>query len=124
MLKRQELHCHNCNNYVQFEVDIELNGNHVLKCPSCDHEHCRVVRDGEITDDRWDSRNQTFNVSGTMSYTANSTWTAYNNSTNVTYQINTLYQASNTANTITFNQTRDSSGKAIIYSSWMDLTCS
>lgn len=63
MIERQELHCHNCNRYVQFDVDLELTGNHVLSCPNCGHEHCRVVRDGIITDERWDSRN------GPMSYT-------------------------------------------------------
>jgi len=55
--ERQELHCHACSRYVQFNVDMSLNGNHVLRCPNCDHEHCRVVRDGKITDIRWDQRN-------------------------------------------------------------------
>lgn len=53
----QELWCHHCAHYVQFELDLSLNGNHVLECPNCGHEHCRVVKDGLITDDRWDSRN-------------------------------------------------------------------
>lgn len=55
-VERQELHCHNCNKYVQFDLDLEMDGNHVLKCPSCGHEHCRVVQKGKITDTRWDSR--------------------------------------------------------------------
>jgi len=55
--RKQELHCHECGRYVQFELDLELNGRHVLKCPNCNHEHCRVVKDGEITDARWDQRN-------------------------------------------------------------------
>jgi len=55
--QRQELHCHACNHYVQFELDLSLNGNHVLKCPTCGHEHCRVVCDGKITAGRWDQRN-------------------------------------------------------------------
>jgi hypothetical protein len=55
--RRQELHCHACNRYVQFEIDVSLDGNHVLKCPNCQHEHCRVVRNGVITDTRWDRRN-------------------------------------------------------------------
>lgn len=57
MTEKQELWCHNCGLYVQFEIDMELNGNHVLNCPNCDHEHCRVVNNGIITDDRWDTRN-------------------------------------------------------------------
>ena len=57
MIERQEIHCHECNRYVHFDVDTSLNGNHVLHCPNCGHEHCRVVKDGMITDVRWDSRN-------------------------------------------------------------------
>ena len=57
MKQRQEIHCHACNKWVQFEIDLELDGNHVLRCPNCDHEHCRVVKKGEITDIRWDRRN-------------------------------------------------------------------
>src|SRR5690606_3710623 len=62
--ERQELWCHDCENYVQFDIDVSLDGNHVLECPRCGHEHCRVVRNGKITDIRWDSRNgQTYAVS-------------------------------------------------------------
>ena len=57
MNERQELHCHNCNHYVQFDIDLSLDGNHVLECPNCGHEHCRVVKDGVITGERWDRRN-------------------------------------------------------------------
>jgi len=55
--RRQELHCHACNRYVQFTMDLAKDGNHVLECPNCGHEHCRVVKDGVITDIRWDQRN-------------------------------------------------------------------
>jgi len=57
MNERQEIHCHDCQQYVQFDIDLSLNGNHVLECPNCGHEHCRVVKEGIITEDRWDSRN-------------------------------------------------------------------
>lgn len=68
---RQEIHCHNCDQWVQFMIDLSLNGNHVLNCPSCNHEHCRVVKDGEITDIRWDQRNgATFNVTSTATTTS------------------------------------------------------
>jgi DNA-directed RNA polymerase subunit RPC12/RpoP len=50
---RQELHCHNCERYVQFVIDLSLDGKHVLKCPNCGHEHYRIVRNGRITADRW-----------------------------------------------------------------------
>lgn len=71
MIERQELWCHNCSRYVQFDMDMELNGNHVLECPNCGHEHCRVVKDGVITDDRWDTRNgNTYSVSTTSATTS------------------------------------------------------
>ena len=57
MIERQEIYCHDCGNYVRFDLDTSLNGNHVLNCPECGHEHCRVVKDGRITGERWDSRN-------------------------------------------------------------------
>ncbi len=66
MNERQELYCHGCSQYVQFNIDVSLNGNHILKCPECNHEHCRVVKDGVITGDRWDNRNQTFQISTTQ----------------------------------------------------------
>jgi hypothetical protein len=79
-VEKQELHCHNCDKYIQFEVDTELNGNHILKCPNCGHEHCRVVKDGKITGDRWDQRNgNTYQVQY-ASWTQSSTWTIYNKS--------------------------------------------
>lgn len=55
--ERQELHCHACYQYVQFDIDVEQNGNHVIICPVCGHEHCRYVRNGVITEGRWDRRN-------------------------------------------------------------------
>jgi hypothetical protein len=56
-VERQELHCHACNGYVQFSLDTSINGNYVLNCPKCGHEHCRVVYKGKISDERWDQRN-------------------------------------------------------------------
>jgi hypothetical protein len=70
MLERQEIFCHNCQKHVQFDLDVELNCNHILNCPNCNHEHCRVVQDGVVTGNRWDSRNSIYNVS-----TTTATWT-------------------------------------------------
>lgn len=84
-LRRQELHCHACERYVQFTLDMALDGNHVLECPNCGHEHCRVVRGGVITDDRWDQRNGSlgavFAVTNTTS-TTNSTYITGSSYTN------------------------------------------
>lgn len=56
-LRTTEIHCHGCRRYVRFQLDHSLDGNHVVKCPRCGHEHCRVIYRGHITGDRWDSRN-------------------------------------------------------------------
>jgi hypothetical protein len=88
MIERQELHCHACQKYVQFDVDTEQSGNLVLECPNCGHEHCRVIEDGKITDQRWDQRNgapyqgYSGNVTLTIVIT-NASWT--NQSTYDTY---------------------------------------
>lgn len=100
MIEKQELYCHNCGHYVQFEIDMELNGNHVLLCPVCGHQHCRVVKNGEITSERWDSRNQTFYISSnTVTYSTTSTWNLYNSSTYAPVA-------------------------SFLYGSWMNTTCS
>ena len=54
---KEELWCHDCEHYVQFQIDRDLDGNHVFPCQNCGHEHCRVVKNGRITDIRWDRRN-------------------------------------------------------------------
>ena len=69
MKQRQELHCHACNQYVQFDIDMEMSGNHVIICPNCGHEHCRVVRNGIITEARWDRRNGSYYNPNTAFYT-------------------------------------------------------
>ena len=56
-IEGQEIYCHACDGYVRFKLDMSLDGNHVLQCPNCGHEHCRVIKNGIITSDRWDSRN-------------------------------------------------------------------
>lgn len=54
---RQTMYCHGCRKDFTVELDLSLSGNHVINCPHCDHEHCRVVQDGKVTSDRWDRRN-------------------------------------------------------------------
>lgn len=52
-----EIYCHECGKYFRVDFDTRKNGNHVVKCPTCKHEHCRVIEDGRITSTRWDQRN-------------------------------------------------------------------
>ena len=65
-LEMQEIHCHNCDRYVQFPIDLALNGRHVLNCPNCGHEHCRIVYNGKISEERWDRRNGDSAYAGNM----------------------------------------------------------
>ncbi|KKK83779.1 hypothetical protein LCGC14_2789980 [marine sediment metagenome] len=94
MIERQELYCHECDKYVQFNLDMSLNGNHVLKCPNCEHEHCRVVKDGKITSDRWDQRNGAaiYVATSTISSTSTSTWNTYNYGSGSSYSSSTSYR--------------------------------
>lgn len=72
---RQELHCHNCDSWVQFILDTSIDGNHVLNCPNCNHEHCRVVTKGKITNLRWDQRNGPTIYASAVTITVSSTYT-------------------------------------------------
>lgn len=86
MIENSELYCHVCNKYVQFQLNFQMNGQHVIKCPNCGHEHYRYINDGKISDRRWGSSNALFtdshqaqvrgftssstsSVSGTLSWT-------------------------------------------------------
>ena len=79
MKERQELHCHSCQRYVQFDLDLSADGDYRLDCPSCGHDHYRTVVNGKITDRRWgrsQSQQQPYQIFA-ISTTASSTWTTY-----------------------------------------------
>jgi hypothetical protein len=54
---RTPLWCHECQRDFSAVLDYDCTGNHVIFCPHCRHEHCRVIEEGVVTSDRWDSRN-------------------------------------------------------------------
>lgn len=86
----QELYCHNCNGYVQFPIDLEMDGEYTLHCPGCRHEHMRYVEKGIISDRRWGSANRPALYAYTIrnantSYTTTST--AYTTSSTYTWQL-------------------------------------
>ena len=62
MIQRQDLHCTNCGRHVVFDMDFDLDGNHEITCPECGHVHYRVVQNGLITEERWNSSMPTFMV--------------------------------------------------------------
>lgn len=56
-LVRTPLYCHDCGKNFVAELDYDINGDHIAECPHCGHEHCRTIKDGVITEARWDGRN-------------------------------------------------------------------
>ena len=63
-----EIECHECDGTFKVKLDADKNGNHIVKCPKCDHEHCRVIENGRVTSTRWDSRNgRTWTYASSMS---------------------------------------------------------
>jgi hypothetical protein len=135
--ERQELHCHECGNYVQFDMDLSVDGDYVLKCPVCGHEHCRVVKNGEITDERWDSRNSakmnpnTYYIVNNITVSAMSTFTQYDtnnplnsqtNNTLGTFGSNVGFQGQFAGTTQYVGQGTNPTAQAMMYMSWMNTT--
>lgn len=61
-LVRTDMYCHHCDKNFIAELDYDIDGNHVVECPHCGHEHCRVIKNGVITGDRWDGHNDHSNT--------------------------------------------------------------
>lgn len=76
-----ELHCHECDGYIKFALDKGKSGQHVVICPKCGHEHCRVIKDGIVTGDRWESRNKSNVPQGNIQQ-GNAAWYIKVDSTN------------------------------------------
>lgn len=71
----QELWCHACSKYVQFNINRNLNGRHTIRCPNCGHAHYRYVNNGRIGD-RWRSSGPVMTYRATNIRYSNSTCTA------------------------------------------------
>lgn len=54
---KTHLYCHHCTGNFLALLDYDIDGQHVVECPHCGHEHCRVIKGGLVTDDRWNGRN-------------------------------------------------------------------
>jgi DNA-directed RNA polymerase subunit RPC12/RpoP len=59
---RSDLHCTECGKSFVAKLDDRIDGNHVIVCPWCGHQHCRVIKDGKVTDDRYDSKREHVDV--------------------------------------------------------------
>lgn len=53
---RSNIHCHECSNTFIAELDFDINGDHSIICPWCEHTHCRTIKDGFITGERWSTK--------------------------------------------------------------------
>lgn len=47
--------CHECGKNFIAMVDYRLDGNHILECAHCGHEHWRVIQKGKVTSERFGS---------------------------------------------------------------------
>lgn len=105
MKERQELWCHNCDRYVQFDIDVSISGNHIIECPNCKHEHCRVVENGVVTEARWDSRNASsiYNMTFNLTTSTQSTFTLYNSDNLTTIGNSNYLRYCQWMNTVTSN---------------------
>ena len=61
-VRRTDMYCTECSKNFIAQLDFGLDGNHIVECPYCGHEHCRVIKDGEVTGERWESRAQRIDV--------------------------------------------------------------
>jgi len=43
-----EIHCNDCNGYFMVNLNLEIEGDYVLVCPNCGHEHPRTIKKGEM----------------------------------------------------------------------------
>lgn len=59
---RTDLHCTECGQNFIAELDFSIDGNHVVECPFCLHEHWRVIKNGRVTSDRHGSGPATVRV--------------------------------------------------------------
>lgn len=67
-----DLYCTHCSKNFRAKLDHDIDGNHIIECPWCGHEHCRVIKDGRVMGDgsgvgndgtgRWAGRAQRPNV--------------------------------------------------------------
>lgn len=64
---RTDMNCTNCHKNFIATLDMGIDGNHIVECPYCAHEHCRVIEKGKVTSDRWDSRLQRVDVDASRS---------------------------------------------------------
>lgn len=61
-LQRTDMRCTNCSKDFVAELDFSINGEHIIECPHCGHEHWRKIEAGKITEARWGAGDPTHGV--------------------------------------------------------------
>ena len=56
-LVKTSVYCHDCSKNFVAIIDYDIDGNHEVICPYCGHTHCRTIKNGVVTSDRWDHKN-------------------------------------------------------------------
>ena len=54
-IQRTEMSCHSCGKQFVAELDFDVDGDYVIECVHCSHEHYRTIQKGKITESRWGS---------------------------------------------------------------------
>lgn len=62
---RTDMYCHACGGNFVACIDMDVDGAHIVYCPcptkdgkQCGHQHCRIVKGGIVTGDRWEGRSE------------------------------------------------------------------
>lgn len=55
-----EFRCTECGKYFDVVLNTSLNGEYRIHCPKCNHIHYRKLKDGQITEDRFDTNKNSF----------------------------------------------------------------
>ncbi len=93
MIETTRLHCHDCGGYFTVDLDMDLNGQHEIVCPNCQHIHYRIVKDGVVTEERYRSSSW-LQTHSAATYNFSATTTSSNNA----YCVD-LWASSTTAST-------------------------
>ena len=85
-MPEQTLDCTNCKGTFKFTMSFERDGDYEIPCPDCNHIHYRRVRDGLITDIRYDPNPssdtgwitiRTYGFTATATATSTAGWVLY-----------------------------------------------
>ena len=62
-----------CGKYFKTYLRTNMTGNYTIRCPACNHDHFRFIKEGLVTDDRHNQRYGTSEVIIGLSSTLSST---------------------------------------------------